>query len=77
MDGRMKWAKHISSKNLNGSGFILIYIRYLLEDTSNAMNFLHTQIVTLKRMIPMNNIASFIGDERFRLFLKCSALPYC
>ena len=25
MDGRMKWAKHISSKNLNGSGFILIY----------------------------------------------------
>ena len=59
MNGRMRGTKHISSNNRNGREFIFIYVRYLLEDTSNAMNFLRTQIVTLKKRYLKNLVIFF------------------
>lgn len=48
MYGRMRETKYISSISVSGLGFIFKVNKYLFEDTSNGMNRLRTEIVSLK-----------------------------
>ena len=62
----MRGVKYISFYSLNGKEFIFNLNRYLIEDTSNAMNVLHTQIALFNK-ISLQNKASFVCHELINL----------
>ena len=65
MYDRMQRTKHISSNSLHCLKFIFKLNRYLIEDTSNVINFLCTQIVSLNKKY-LKNVVNFLSEQILR-----------
>ena len=74
MHDRMRGTKYISFSNHKGTEFIVKLCRYLIEDTSNAMNFLKSVSLNKKYL---KNIGSFLSEEMLRLPFHFTHIQLC